>query len=258
MAKRVDEILRRLNVPQPRARTEPVAPAEEVCPKCKGAGFVSYDVPYGHPLFGRAFECECLTSRRETQTFDELQQLSDLINFRDRTFEAFNPKVAGVAEAFRLCREYAEDPRGWLILVGPVGCGKTHLAAATANRYLAVGGKPFFVNVPELLDHLRATYAPSSTVSYDERFEEVRNAELLILDDLGTESGTEWAKEKIYQIFNHRYNTEAPTMVTMNPKEYKRLDERVMSRMRDSAMSRVVEMRETEVQDYRPRKGRKR
>ena len=54
---------------------------------------------------------------------------SDLVDFRHRTFDSFNPKAAGVAEAFRVCREYAEDPRGWLVLVGPVGCGKTHLAA---------------------------------------------------------------------------------------------------------------------------------
>lgn len=254
MAKRVDEVLRRLNLPQPQA---PVSQqAEEVCPKCKGAGYVCYNVPLGHPSFGRAFECDCLTTKREEAAFAELRELSNLIDFRDRTFATFNAKAAGVAEAYRLCHDYAEDPQGWLVLVGPVGCGKTHLAAAIANRYLVLGGKPFFVNVPELLDHLRSTYAPNSTVSYDERFEDVRNAELLILDDLGTESGTEWAKEKIYQIFNRRYNTEAPTVVTMNPREYARLDERILSRMKDAALSRVVEMREAN--DYRQRKARRR
>jgi DNA replication protein DnaC len=254
MAKRVDEVLSRLNVPAP----QPGEPerGEPVCPKCKGAGYVCFNVPIGHPFFGRAFECDCLTAKREAQAFAELQELSDLVDFRHKTFAAFNAKAAGVAEAFRVCSAYAEDPRGWLVLIGPVGCGKTHLAAAIANRYIAVGGKPFFVNVPELLDHLRSTYAPNSTVSYDERFEEVRNAELLILDDLGTESGTEWAREKVYQIFNRRYNSAAPTVVTMNPREYTRLDERVKSRMQDAAISRVVEMRDA--QDYRLRKARHR
>jgi DNA replication protein DnaC len=254
MAKRVEEVLRRLNLPQPLAPLSPQA--GDVCPKCKGAGYVCYNVPLGHPSFGRAYECDCLKAKREESAFAELRELSNLIDFSDRTFVTFNAKAAGVAEAFRLCRDYAEDPQGWLVLVGPVGCGKTHLAAAIANRYLALGGKPFFVNVPELLDHLRSTYAPNSTVSYDERFEDVRNAELLILDDLGTESGTEWAREKIYQIFNRRYNTEAPTVVTMNPREYTRLDERVLSRMKDATLSRVVEMREAS--DYRQRKARRR
>lgn len=254
MAKRVDEILRRISVPQPRAGAP--GRTEEVCPKCKGAGYICLDVPLGHPSFGRAFECECLVAKREEQAFSELQELSNLRDFRDRTFATFNAKAAGVAEAYRVCREYAEDPRGWLVLVGPVGCGKTHLAVAIAICCLEHGSRTLFVNVPELLDHLRSTYAPNSSVSYDERFEEVRAAELLILDDLGTESGTEWAKEKIYQIFNRRYNTEAPTVVTMNPREYNRLDERILSRMKDAAISRIVEMREAG--DYRQRKARRR
>ncbi len=54
--------------------------------------------------------------------------------------------------------------------------------------------------VPDLLDHLRATFSPSSTVSLDRRFEEVRTTPLLILDDLGTQSATPWAREKLYQI----------------------------------------------------------
>ena len=253
MAKRIDEILRGQAPPPP--NPEAAKPAEEVCPKCKGAGYICYDVPFGHPFFGRAFECDCLTAKREERTFAELQDLSDLIDFRDKSFTSFNSRVAGVAEAFRVAHEYAQDPQGWLVLVGPVGCGKTHLAAAIANHYLALGGRPFFVNVPELLDHLRSTFAPNSTVTYDDLFEEVRNAELLILDDLGTESSSEWAREKIYQIINRRYNSGAPTVVTMNPREYDRLDERVKSRMADGATSRIVLMREAG--DFRARKARR-
>lgn len=252
MAKRIDELLRAHPVPPTAA---PPSAVGEECPKCKGAGYICYDVPFGDPLFGRAFPCECLIARKEEQNFAELQELSDLIDFRGKTFATFNGHVAGVAEAFRTAREFAQDPQGWLVLVGPVGCGKTHLAAAIANQYLADGGRPFFVNVPELLDHLRSTFAPGSTTTYDERFEEVRNAELLILDDLGTESSTEWAREKIYQIFNRRYNVGAPTVVTMNKREFDRLDERVKSRMSDAAISRIVLMKEAG--DYRSRRARR-
>jgi len=70
--------------------------------------------------------------------------------------------------------------------------------------------------VPDLLDHLRATYGPDSEVRFDERFEEVRDAPVLILDDLGTQNATPWAQEKLYQILNHRYNAQLPTVVTTN------------------------------------------
>ena len=50
------------------------------------------------------------------------------------------------------------------------------------------------------LDYLRASFSPSSQTRLDKRFDEVRNAPLLVLDDLGTESATAWAREKLYQL----------------------------------------------------------
>lgn len=88
--------------------------------------------------------------------------------------------------------------------------------------------------MPDLLDHLRATFGPSSEVAYDERFELVRNVALLVLDDLGTESATAWAREKLYQIINHRYNLELPTIITSN-RPLDSLDQRIVSRMHQRA-----------------------
>ncbi|MEZ4515679.1 MAG: ATP-binding protein [Chloroflexota bacterium] len=92
--------------------------------------------------------------------------------------------------AYERAMAYAQDPQGWLILKGGYGCGKTHLAAAIANYQISQGRMVLFVNTPDLLDHLRATFSPDSTISYDDRFEQVRNAPLLVLDDLGTQSNT--------------------------------------------------------------------
>ena len=64
--------------------------------------------------------------------------------------------------------------------------------------------------VPDLLDHLRATFNPATGARYDKRFDEIKAATLLILDDLGTESATAWAREKLYQLFNYRYNARLP------------------------------------------------
>src|SRR5690606_20740625 len=102
---------------------------------------------------------------------------------------------------------YAADPQGWLVFNSVAyGNGKTHLAAAIANTVINQGRPVLFIVVPDLLDHLRTTYNPAAGVRYDKRFEEVKTADLLVLDDLGTESATPWAREKLYQIFNYRYN----------------------------------------------------
>ncbi len=96
-----------------------------------------------------------------------------------------------------------------------------------------------FVVVPDLLDHLRATFSPTSSVSYDNLFEEVRTCRLLILDDLGTQSATPWAKEKLYQIFNYRYNAELPTVITTSM-IVEEIDPRIRSRMLDKRLCEIV------------------
>src|SRR4029078_3601947 len=85
-----------------------------------------------------------------------------------------------------------------------------------------------FAVVPDLLDHLRATFDPTNGVAYDDRFSAIRNSPLLVLDDLGTENTTPWAREKLYQIFNHRYNEQLPTVITSN-QDFKRIEEVVFS-----------------------------
>ena len=87
--------------------------------------------------------------------------------------------------------------------------------------------------VPDLLDHLRSTFGPSSNVTYDELFEEVRSAPLLVLDDLGTQSATSWAREKLYQILNHRYVAGLPTVITTSS-TIDEIDPRIRSRMLDT------------------------
>jgi len=111
--------------------------------------------------------------------------------------------------------KFAEEPKGWLILLGQSYCGKTHLAAAIGNMRIGLGGQATLVEVAALLDYLKATFRPSSDVSFDRRFFEISTAPLLILDDL-KESGmtSVWAEDKLFQILIHRYYDRLPTVIT--------------------------------------------
>lgn len=170
------------------------------------------------------------------------RQLSSLEFHRDQTFGAFSmrepEKLAPeeqktLEKAFRAAQVYAENPTGWIVFTGTYGNGKTHLAAAIANYRDGIGREPLFVVVPDLLDHLRSTFGPNSTTTYDEMFEEVRSAQLLVLDDLGTQSATPWAREKLYQILNHRYVANLPTVIT-TANSIEEVDPRIRSRMLDT------------------------
>lgn len=220
----------------PETRRETTPP----CPICGGLGFVVPDLPIGHPDYGRAVPCRCRAQELQARRLRALQSMSMVESLKRLTFEHFHPepshlppdKQINLRRAYETCVNFAANPEGWLLLTGGYGCGKTHLAAAIANARLAMGQPAIFMVVPDLLDHLRAAFGPQSELAYDELFEELRNAPLLILDDLGAQASTPWAQEKLFQLLNHRYNAQAPTVITTNQR-LDELDPRLRSRLQD-------------------------
>ena len=212
----------------------------DTCPICHGAGFTMPDLPLGHPDFGKPRPCDCRKDERNSRQMRRLQSLSALDTLHQMTFATFDPepehlsadKRNNLRSAFEAALSFAQEPENWLVLAGTYGCGKTHLAAAIAHARIDMGEPVLFVVAPDLLDHLRSTFGPGSEVSYDDLFEHVRTAPLLILDDLGAQSNTAWAQEKLFQLLNHRYNAQLPTVITTN----QRIDDiepRLRSRLLD-------------------------
>ena len=245
----LDNILKKINTSK--ANTDISSGDEENdvasrCSLCQGRGWLAYDVPYGHPDFGKIVPCKCKEAESTQNRLARLERYSNLGGLTRNTFETLieegrsgDPRNQELfKKALNAAKSYAKNPSGWLVLTGSSGCGKTHLAAAIANARLQAGYPALFIVVPDLLDHLRSTYSPSSEISYDELFNQIQDAPLLILDDLGVQSSTPWAQEKMFQIINHRFNSLAPTVFTTNlmPEE---LPERLRTRLTDETLSNV-------------------
>ncbi len=168
---------------------------------------------------------------------------------RDFDFERFLPAGRGLRGkarqnlegAFRLAREWAQEPEGWVLFVGANGCGKTHLAGAIANYRLEDGDSVCFATVPDLLDELRASFAPGASERFDTLFQRLLNVRLLVLDDLGAQQSSPWAQEKLYQILNHRHLGQLPTVITTNV-ELKEMEPRIASRLSDLDVVVVYEI----------------
>ena len=222
---------------------------EELCPTCGNRRWLTVEVPVGHPDFGKAQPCQCQVEASAGERESRLRRYANLGPLSRRTFGSLDlngrsedpasRRLFGIARGAAMF--YAEEPTGWLTLTGPNGSGKTHLAAAIANHCIENGRPVFFVYVPDLLDDLRSTYAPTSEMSYSELFEQVINAPLLVLDGLGTQSPTPWAQEKLQQIFNRRANAELPTVVT-TAANLSEIDPYIVSRLTDPDLSRVLEV----------------
>src|SRR5258708_4480267 len=247
----------------------------EVCQTCGGYGLVTRDVPVDDPDFGKAFPCICQADKIKARRAQGLRKLRKLSAFSDKTFATFEVEYsllsddqdfmrrafAPVSDSRSFTEEqkryvniaadrayhYAEMPTGWLLLRGTYGTGKTHLAAAIANYRLDLGEPVLFITAPDLLDYLRSTYGPSSEIGYDERFEQFRTAPLLVLDDLGAESQTPWALEKLYQLFSYRHTSKLPTVITTN-KAPETFDPRIYSRLVDGTLTDSIRL---EVPDRR-------
>ena len=184
--------------------------------------------------------CTCRQGQVAQQIHQRLFSISNLDNLQHLTFENFQSRgriglgpwqADSLERAYNQAEQFSQKADGWLLLQGGFGCGKTHLAAAIANFTVGLGVPTLFITVPDLLDALRFTYNnPEST--FEQRFEEIRTAPLLILDDFGTQNATAWAQEKLFQILNFRYINRLPLVVTTNLL-LDQIEGRIRSRLED-------------------------
>ena len=235
---------------KPTAEPGPEPEADDACALCGGAGFVRRTVRLGHPDFGRAFPCQCTDDEAEDERLQRLRRYSNLGPLSRLTFDNLsergrspNPRHQDAFEgAVASAKAFAADPQGWLVFTGPSGSGKTHLGAAISDRVVEAGRAALFMVVPDLLDHLRAAYQPANPadgrIAYDDLFEMLKNAPVLVLDDLGVQSSTAWAQEKLFQLINHRYNARVPTVFTTNL-PLAEFDSRTQSRLGDAELSQI-------------------
>ena len=169
---------------------------------------------------------------------------------RQKTLAAFQPSGgAGLTpeqrrsleQAWQSAREFAENPQGWLALIGPRGCGKTHLLAGIALGRSARGQPALRAFVPDLLDYLRAAYAPRSPDNHEELFAEIKNAPLLLLDDLSLVDATAWAKNKLDQLLIYRSDQGLPLVLTSvySPEELHEESPALSSRLLDDSLTNL-------------------
>ena len=205
----------------------PTAAAAAECPVCGGSGYILKPD-------GTAGRCSCfrrrqmLIAQKAARLQPVLRQMS-FKNFDLSCYPAGEPAPGGKGETYYALAAQARDkaeaictsvcrggnPRG-LLLMGQVGSGKTHLAAAIANRLLSRGHRVLFLVVPDFLDELRNSFSGFNEESTGSLLEAAKHTEVLILDDLGGHNLTDWTKSVLFSILNFRVNEGLTTIATSN------------------------------------------
>ncbi len=152
---------------------------------------------------------------------NEAQRLKEHSNlgarFMNRTFGNF--EVKRDPHAYQQCKAYAEremlfsDKRNGLLVLGGVGSGKTHLAAAIANSFTDKGIPVLFGTFSDHLEHIREEFDIGGKRQY---LSMMKNTPVLVLDDVGKEKKTEWSSQIMFDVINYRYEHLLPVILTTN------------------------------------------
>lgn len=231
---------------------EETAEEQPPCPICDDARWLNVDAPVGSPEFGTVVPCECQERAWGSHVQKRLRDYSDLGPLERMTFESMEPAgrdgfvdPPGFRRARDAAQRYSHDPMGWLVISGPSGTGKTHIAAAIANRLVAEDRPVKFVSVPDLLDHMRAALDRDSdepdSDDFEGLFSHIIEAPMLVLDDLGAHSPTRWAEEKVDQVLSHRYARRLPTVITTSL-AVDQMPDRLRTRLTDPFISERIEL----------------
>lgn len=198
--------------------------AQEVCSQCPGRaecpmkiqGLVpAVDLTPGGYLHLYFKPCAKDGPYRYQKRIERLMASSRLPErFQEKTFETYkatpeNMRAVAVAKAIA---EGKSD--GGLLLAGPTGTGKTHLAAAMVNERVTQGKEAVFCTMPELLADIRR--AMKSDQETTELMEIIKSTEFLVLDDFAAERTSSWVLEQLFILLNAREGARVQTVVTTN------------------------------------------
>ncbi len=159
--------------------------------------------------------------------------------------EVLNP---GCSEAFREVQRMIEGGlRKWILLFGDKGLGKTHLLIA-ATGYLARAGKNVrYVTAPTLYESLIAAIKDNTYVIH---MEALKRQPILVVDDLGAERATDFAREIMHSILDYRYQERLTTILATNAPSPDAFPPRLASRLSDMSLVEHIYMKGL---DVRPR-----
>ena len=193
--------------------------SSELCIQCGGSGWKTIPATASKPQ--SVVRCDCRSSNWTDRLLSKARiparyEHCSLSNF-DSDFPGANRAlVTALFQANRFVEEYPVETTG-LMLLGPIGVGKTHLAVGILRELvLQKNASCLFYDYRELLKEIQNSYNPTVQTTELEILQPVFDTEVLVLDELGAVKPTEWVWDTVSHILNTRYNDKRTTIITTN------------------------------------------
>ena len=212
--------------------------ADDTCPKCFGLGIEVIPDKGARP-------CDCRRRETQNQFFERarLPKRYERCHFSNYQVNRDVSQKRALGLASKFANEYPAVDQG-ILFIGPVGVGKTHLAVSILKGLMERGIPCLFYEFGSLLKEIQSSYDSSTQTSEWRVLAPVFQADVLVLDELGSSKPTQWVQDTMYHIINTRYNDRKITLFTTNYLDERRndreetLDDRIGARLR----SRLHEM----------------
>jgi DNA replication protein DnaC len=192
----------------------------KACPVCNDTGWKTI----GDARNRRVTRCDCRRQQRNQKLLEQARipkryEHCELSNFEIMNGHAQPSLSSSLIAAQRFVAGYPVEKAG-LLIIGPIGVGKTHLAVGIIKELLQTKGIPcLFYDYRELLKEIQNSYNSSVAVTEMQVLRPVFNTEVLVLDELGAAKTSDWVWDTVSHILNTRYNDERTTIITTNFKD---------------------------------------
>lgn len=193
------------------------------------------DGPVLHP------DCPaCIEDRKLAHLFDGAAIPP---RYRQHSLDTYQVTSAEQRAALGICRDYVSDIRKTvstganLLFIGTVGTGKTHLACGIARAFLNAGRTAKYIRVADLIAMVRETWRPDSKRSERAVYRELCAVDLLVLDEVGVQAGSENEQQILFNVINKRNEEMRPMILLSNltvPKIREMLGERSHDRIHEN------------------------
>jgi DNA replication protein DnaC len=177
-----------------------------------------------------------------------LIELEAPARYENADFNNYKTNTAGQIAALKACKAYAKNFKessklgGGLLFVGGVGTGKTHLAISIGKELIKNKCSARYTNVAKVIRSVRASW---NTKDYDESdvYWDLIKPELLILDEIGVQAGTDNERNILFNVINGRYERCKPTILVSNlpePEMIALIGERAIDRIKEGRAGTIV------------------